>query len=178
MKQQDDAGEPLHSTFVVYAPKLFDNCFLMLLSSGAKTENLSLLREMAESEDDALQIKIDTLLDIVLNLCASIIRANIKGQTEFTHILTDLGLDKTSHQELAAIFQAQYVDRLEQLNNVYEDDGENSAANQKFSKKHPLNMALADEALIVTNPRLVDVDWAVVHTLSSKNLNKIFQPRF
>ena len=39
-------------------------------------------------------------------------------------------------------------------------------------------MAMADDALIVSNPRLVDVDWRVIHTLSSKNLNKLFTPRF
>lgn len=49
---------------------------------------------------------------------------------------------------------------------------------QKYSKKHPLNLAVGDEQLIVSNQKLVDVDWKVVHTLSSKNLNKIFQPRF
>ena len=64
------------------------------------------------------------------------------------------------------------------MNNVYEDNGEDSAINQKFSKKHPLNVSMADEFLIVSNPRLVDVDWRILQTISSKNLNKILQPRF
>ena len=55
----------------------------MLLSSGAKTENIIILKEMAESEDDALQVKIDQLLDITLNICSSIIKSNLKGKVEF-----------------------------------------------------------------------------------------------
>jgi hypothetical protein len=46
----------------------------MILSTGAKMDSLSLLKEMAESQDDGLQVKIDTLLDITLNLCATIIK--------------------------------------------------------------------------------------------------------
>ena len=48
----------------------------------------------------------------------------------------------------------------------------------KTLKKFPLNFSGADEELVVTNPRLVDVDWEIIHTLSSKNLNKIFEPHF
>jgi hypothetical protein len=76
------------------------------------------------------------------------------------------------------VFLKEYVARLDQINNVYEDNGEESAINQKYSKKLPLNVSMADEFLIVSNPRLVDVAWRVLHTISSKNLNKILQPRF
>ena len=178
LKEKDEAGTPLHSVFIEYAPKLFESCFQMLLSSGAKTENIIILKEMAESEDDALQVKIDQLLDITLNICSSIIKSNLKGTVEFQLILNDLGMPAENQATVSKIFEKEYLNRLEQLNNVYEDNGENSTINQKFSKKHPLNMSLADEALIVSNPRLVDVDWQLIHTLSSKNLNKIFQPRF
>ena len=89
------------------------------------------------------------------------IKVNIKGILEFTHVLKDLGIGEPSHEQLGQIFKAQYLERLEQINNVYEDNGEDSAINQKFSKKHPLDMSLADEQLIVTNPRLVDVDWQI-----------------
>jgi len=69
----------------------------MLLSVGTKIENLSLLKEMAETADDVLQIKIDSLLNIVLNLCASIIKANVKGIIEFKLILNELGIAESSH---------------------------------------------------------------------------------
>ena len=42
----------------------------MLLSTGAKTENFALLKEIEESEDESLQQKFDVLLEIVLNICA------------------------------------------------------------------------------------------------------------
>ena len=45
-------------------------------------------------------------------------------------------------------------------------------------KKFPLNFAVSDESLIVSNPRLVDVNWEVDYVLSSKNLNKLFEHRF
>ena len=66
----------------------------MLLGTGAKTENLSLIKLMNESEDDGLQVKLSTLLDIVLNICASIVKVNLKGQEEFAHVLSDLKIDR------------------------------------------------------------------------------------
>ena len=47
-----------------------------------------------------------------------------------------------------------------------------------FSKKYPLNLHLSDENLSVGNPKLVDVEWKVIYNLSSKNLNKLHQPKF
>ena len=75
---------------------------------------------MAESQDDALQIKVDQLLDFTLNLCASIVRAGIKGTQEFSLILNDLGVDEATQQSLLQIFQAHFVEKLEQINSVYE----------------------------------------------------------
>jgi hypothetical protein len=66
----------------------------MILGQGAKIENLSILKLMNESEDDALQVKLSTLLDLVLNICSNIIRVNVKGQEEFAHILSDLKIDR------------------------------------------------------------------------------------
>ena len=104
LKEKDESGNQLHSVFVQYAPKLFENCFLMILSSGAKMEGLSLLKEMAESQDDGLQVKIDTLLDITLNICSQIIKQNVRGTSEFTLILNDLGVPEASHVELCQVF--------------------------------------------------------------------------
>ena len=39
-------------------------------------------------------------------------------------------------------------------------------------------MAMQDDMQIVNNARIVDVQWRLLYQLSSKNLNKVFQPRF
>jgi hypothetical protein len=73
-----------------------------------------------------------------------------------------------------------YLDRVQAINNAYEDQTgeEDSSLNPKIAKKFPSNLSVSDECLIVSNPRLVDIEWKVLHTLSSKNVNKMFQPRF
>ena len=152
----------------------------MLLSTGAKTENFPLLKELEESEDDQHQINLNLLLDIVLNICGSIIKVNLKGLEEFAHVLSDLGLDRKTQKEVAEMYKQHYLDRTDAINNAYEDQTgeEECGVPKKVQKKFPLNMSGADDCLIVSNPRLVDVDWKLIHTLNSKNLNKLFQPRF
>ena len=49
---------------------------------------------------------------------------------------------------------------------------------QAYSKKHPLNLAVMDENLQAGNARIVDIEWRILYQLSSKNLNKVFAPRF
>jgi len=78
--------------------------------------------------------------------------------------------------EVMKVFQSAYLTPLEQINSVYDDAQTSMGA--KYSKKHPVNLALADDTIMVTNPKIVDVDWRILHTLSSKNLNKLFMPRF
>ena len=75
-------------------------------------------------------------------------------------------------------YQIEYLQKMNQINNVYEDAGDESAINQKYSKKLPLNLAMSDDALAVSNPQLVDCSWEIIYTLSSHNLNKLFKPRF
>jgi hypothetical protein len=84
---------------------------------------------MAQSEDDDLQMKVDKCIELTLNLCASIIKQNIRGSAEFTAVLNDLGIDESVHADLSQVFQKEYVARLEQINNVYEDNGDESAIN-------------------------------------------------
>ena len=59
---------------------------------------------MAESQDDGLQLKIDQLFDIVLNLCQAIIKANVKGVEEFSHILNDLQLENNVQKDVVKVF--------------------------------------------------------------------------
>lgn len=47
-----------------------------------------------------------------------------------------------------------------------------------FSKKVPVNLELADDNVIVSNPRLVDVDWETIYSINGKNVNKLLRPRF
>ena len=52
----------------------------------------------------------------------------------------------------------------------------------KTDKKFPLNMAVSDDMLSVSNPRIVDIEWKTIYSLASKNLNKLMyfnktQPR-
>ena len=93
----------------------------MLLSTGAKTENFPLLKELEESEDDQHQINLNLLLDIVLNICGSIIKVNLKGLEEFAHVLSDLGLDRKTQKEVAEMYKQHYLDRTDAINNAYED---------------------------------------------------------
>jgi len=48
----------------------------------------------------------------------------------------------------------------------------------KIDKKFPLNMSMADDQLIFSNPKVVDIEWVTVYSLASKNLNKLMQPIF
>ena len=47
-----------------------------------------------------------------------------------------------------------------------------------FSKKMPINLELADDNIMVSNPRLVDVEWETVYSINGKNINRLLQPRF
>ena len=106
-------------------------------------------------------------------------KVNLKGTEEFAHVLADLGLDKATQKTCCATFQSHYLERLNAINTVYEDKAdEETQVPAKVQKKFPLNLSASDNALIVLSPRLVDVDWKLIQTLNSKNLNKLFQPRF
>ena len=100
---------------------------------------------------------------------------NVKGQEEFTHILEGLGL-KSKMQELHKVFVNSYLKRMDQMLNVYDD--EQLSMTQPYLKKFPLNLALMEENLIVSNPKIVDFEWKILYTQSTKNVNKVYQPRF
>ena len=138
-----------------------------------------LLKQIEECEDETQQVKLNILMEIVLNICAQIIKVNIRGQEEFAHVLSELGIDQATQAEVVKVFKMHYLDRIEAINTAYDEQDEDTVeVPQKIQKKFPLNLGVADDALAVSNPRLVDVEWKLLHTLSSKNLNKLFQPRF
>lgn len=74
------------------------------------------------------------------------------------------------------VFQNAYLARLKLINGSTEDT--DIAMNGNFSKKMPVNLELADDNVIVSNPRLVDVEWEAIYSINGKNLNRIVQPQF
>ena len=126
-----------------------------------------------------MQMRFNTLLEIVLNLCAQVIKMNLKGTEEIQLVLEDLGLDATIQKGVLKVFQTHYLTRVNHINTAYDKEEEGSTqVENKVLKKFPLNFAAGDDGLSVTNPKLVDVEWEVIYALSSKNVNKVFQPRF
>lgn len=98
------AEEGLKELFQQYGPLLFETAYLMLLSTGAKTENFALLKMIEESEDESLQQKFDVLLEIVLNICAQSIKLNVKGNEEMAHVLGELGVQPKDQAEILKAF--------------------------------------------------------------------------
>jgi hypothetical protein len=83
---------------------------------------------------------------------------------------------KSKGAEMTKVFTNSYLKRIEQMQNVYDD--EQLSMTQTYSKKFPLNLSLADDNLQVSNAKIVDFEWKILYSLSSKNLNKLFAPRF
>jgi len=50
--------------------------------------------------------------------------------------------------------------------------------NTPVSKKFPLNANMHDDNLIVSNPRVVDIEWQTTYVLATKNVNKLMTPKF
>jgi len=42
----------------------------------------------------------------------------------------------------------------------------------------PINLELADDNVIVSNPRLVDIEWESIYSINGKNINRLLAPRF
>ena len=50
--------------------------------------------------------------------------------------------------------------------------------NMTLSKKFPLNSNMHDDNLIVSNPRVVDIEWNTTYVLATKNVNKLMSQKF
>ena len=118
---------------------------------------------------------LDQLYNVILIVCSQIFKVNLKGPEEFAVIIEELGL-KSRAADMQKAFANSYLKRVEQMANVYDD--EQLSMTQTYSKKFPLNLALQDDNLAVTNSRIVDIEWKILYQLASKNLNKLFAPRF
>ena len=169
--------------FKTNAAALFEDAFLVLTSSGAKTDQFKILRQIEsvtdgsdESLTEDVQQQLSMLFDLVLNICAQVFRMGIKGTDEFQLILDDLGLKGNKAAPIHEVFQNAYLGRLELINGSTEDA--QTAMSGTFSKKMPINLELADDNVMVSNPRLVDVEWETVYSINGKNINRLLQPRF
>lgn len=118
----------------------------------------------------------NNVYNAVLAICTQVFHANLKGAEEFGPILDEIGVPRSKVAEVQQVFSTSYVKKAEQMQNVYDD--EQASMTQQYSKKHPLNLAVQDENLQAGNARIVDVEWRILYQLSSKNLNKVFAPRF
>lgn len=120
-------------------------------------------------------MRFNTLLEIVLNLSAQVIKMNLQSVEEMQLVLEDLGLDAAAQKDVLKVFKTHYLTRIQHINTAYDKEEDGSAqVDPKVLKKFPLNFAASDDGLSVSNPKLVDVDWEVVYALSTKNLNKVF----
>mmetsp|Transcript_39603 Transcript_39603/g.51898 ORF Transcript_39603/g.51898 Transcript_39603/m.51898 type:complete len:190 (-) Transcript_39603:120-689(-) len=116
------------------------------------------------------------LFDVVLNICAQVYRVGVRSTEEFQLVLDDLGMKGSKGAAVQEAFQNIFLARLELINGSTEDAA--TAMNGTFSKKLPINLELADDNVIVSNPRLVDVDWEAIYSINGKNINRIVQPQF
>ena len=138
------------------------------------------IEAVADGSDEAvteeLQQQLAMLFDIVLNICAQVFRMGVRGTDEFQLILNDLGLKGAKGAACQEAFQNAFLGRLELINGATEDA--QTSMSGTYSKKVPVNLELADENVIVSNPRLVDVDWETIYSINGKNVNKLLKPRF
>ena len=168
--------------FKTNAPALFEDGFMVITSSDAKSKNFKIINQLdaasadAEAENQPDTKELSIVFNIVLNICAQIFRAGLTSIEEFTMICDELALKKELGAQVKAVFTDSYLPRISQLNENPEDT--EKSMNAKMSKQFPLNLQMSDDMLHVSNPRLVDVEWRTVYTLASKNLSKMHQPKF
>ena len=84
--------------FKTNAAALFEDAFLVLTSTGAKTDQFKILRQIetiADGSDpnvtEEIQQQLSSLFDVVLNICAQVFRMGVRAPEEFQLILDDLG---------------------------------------------------------------------------------------
>ena len=127
-----------------------------------------MIKQLTDPNNQAADA-LNQLYNVILIVCSQIFKVNLKGPEEFAVIIEELGL-KSRAADMQKAFANSYLKRVEQMANVYDD--EQLSMTQTYSKKFPLNLALQDDNLAVTNSRIVDIEWKILYQLASKNLNK------
>lgn len=98
--------------FLASAPQLFDDCFNLLLSQGAKADSFHLLKQLADP-NNAQADSLNNVYNAILAVCTHIFKANLKGPEEFAPILEELGLPKSKQAEVQQVFAQTYLKRVE-----------------------------------------------------------------
>jgi|LauGreDrversion4_2_1035121.scaffolds.fasta_scaffold371583_1 hypothetical protein len=136
---KDTLGGANKDLFQPNAPQLFEDCFNLILSQGAKPEAFNLLKTLSDPNNERADA-LNSVYNAVLALCTQIFRVNLKGAEEFAPILEEIGVPRNKAGEVQQVFMQTYLKRVEQLQNVYDD--EQASMTQAYSKKHPLNLAV------------------------------------
>ncbi len=85
--------------FQASAPQIFEDCFNMLLSQGAKAENFNLLKSLSDPNNQQAEA-LNNVFNAILAVCTQIFRANLRGTEEFAPILEELGVPRNKAAEV------------------------------------------------------------------------------
>ncbi len=88
--------------FLDNAPALFEDSFNMLLSAQTKQDNFNLIKAISDPDNTQAE-ELSNLFNSCLSISSHVIKANLKGQEEFSHIIEELGL-KSKSAELQKVF--------------------------------------------------------------------------
>ena len=85
--------------FTANAPQLFDDCFNLILSQGAKQESFNLLKQLSDPNNQQAEA-LNNVYNAVLAVCTHVFRANLKGAEEFAPVIEELGVPKSKANEV------------------------------------------------------------------------------
>ena len=98
--------------FQALAAQLFDDCFNLLLSQGAKQDAFHLLKQLADPNNQQAD-SLNQLYNAVLAVCTHIFKANLRGAEELTPVLEEMGIPKSKQGEVQQVFATTYLKRVE-----------------------------------------------------------------
>lgn len=107
--------------FVASAAPIFDDCFNLLLSQGAKPEAFQLIKQLSDP-NNAQADALNQVYNAVLAICTHIFKSNLRSAEELAPVLDDIGVPKSKQAEVQGVFAASYLKRTEQLQSVYDDE--------------------------------------------------------
>jgi hypothetical protein len=157
---------------------IFEDSFLAVTSTKAKVDNFKLLKAIAPGKLQGTEEEqeMGLVFEKIITLVSSIFRCGVSTE-EFGMIAEDISASKKD--ALVKKFIKFFDARIKAMNTINEDENATTPLEEGGQvKKFPLNLQMADDKLCVGNARLVDVEWEVLHCMASKNLNRIFEPRF
>ena len=82
VKHLKDTLAQSKDVFQANCTQIFDDCFNLLLSSGAKAEAFHLLKSLTDPNNAEAEA-LNNAYNAILAICTQIIKANLKGQEEF-----------------------------------------------------------------------------------------------